>query len=610
MAFKEQKITTGKYIFRFLKFLMTPGSIGRLKLLLTTRPTDEISMIDKLELHAAERPNAIAVKFEDRQITWGELNAKANQMANYFRSRGITYGDKVAVNLENRLELLYTVMGAQKLGAIAGMVNTSQVNEALAHSLKLIEPKLIVVGSECLGNMETVSDIIEAHHSDKLLYIADSGHDGPPAGYKDLMAEIEGLATDNVTPDQTLTLGTPIYYIFTSGTTGLPKASITTHMKVLRAGTQFGVNVMTLGPNDTYYCALPLYHSNALVVGFGSCLCGGSTFALRRKFSASQFWEDCIKFEATAAIYIGELLRYLLAQPERESDRAHNVTKVLGNGLRPDIWMEFKNRFGISRVHEFYGASEGNSGFVNIFNFDKTVGWSPAYGKAWDVVAYDVDEDMPIRSGDDNFMQKQAVGQTGLLMFQITEQNPFDGYTDAQASEKKILRDVFEKGDAWFNTGDLVVLQKHGHIQFGDRIGDTFRWQGENVATTEVESVIMKWPEIEDAVVYGVTVPGRDGRCGMLYMTQKEDGKIDLNGLAAHMRENLPPYAVPRFIRIGRKVDVTGTFKFQKSKLKNAAYKVSEVDGDALHLLERGVDTVEPLTAEMEAKIDSGDIRL
>ena len=608
MAFKEKKITTGAYLFRFIKFLLTPGSIGRLKLLLTTRPTDEISMVDKLEEHAANLADNVAVLFEDRRISWAELNAKANQMANYFRSRGVTYGDKIAVNMENRPELLFVVMGAQKLGAIAGMVNTGQTHEALAHSLKLIEPKLIVIGSECLDNMDSVADIIEAHHADKLLYVADAGHAGPPAGYLDLMQESEGQGTENIVPDQVLTLGTATYYIFTSGTTGLPKASITTHMKILRAGTQFGVNVMTLGPKDTYYCALPLYHSNALVVGFGSCLAGGATFALRRKFSASQFWEDCIKVNATAAIYIGELLRYLSAQPERPSDTAHNVTRVLGNGLRPDIWMAFKDRFNIARVHEFYGASEGNSGFVNIFNFDKTVGWSPGYGKDWDVISYDVDEDEPIR-GDDTYMNRVPTDDTGLLIFQITEKNPFDGYTDAQASEKKILRDVFEKGDAWFNTGDLVVLQKHGHIQFGDRIGDTFRWQGENVATTEVESVIMKWPEIEDAVVYGVTVPGRDGRCGMLYLTQKQEGQIDLDGLAAHMRENLPAYAVPRFIRIGQKVDVTGTFKFQKSKLKNAAYKVAEVD-DPLHLLARDADTVVPLTANVQSQIDAGDVRL
>ncbi|MDG1007985.1 MAG: long-chain-acyl-CoA synthetase [Alphaproteobacteria bacterium] len=608
MAFREQNITTGKYLFRFLKFLARPGSIGNLKSLLNSRMEDEVSMVDFLERHAVERPNSLALKFEDQQISWSELNRKANQMAHYFRSRGVTFGDKIALNIENRPELLFATMGCLKIGAVAGMVNTGQTNEALAHSLRLIEPRLIIVGTECLANMETVADMIDEQYSDKLLYIADGDKATAPSHYRDLMAAMAGQAEDNILPEQALTLGTPIFYIFTSGTTGLPKASITTHMKVFRAGTQFGVNVMSLKPEDTYYCALPLYHSNALTVGFGSCLSSGATLALRRKFSASQFWQDCIKYEATAAIYIGELLRYLLAQPVRESDKAHNVTRVLGNGLRPDIWMEFKNRFGIGRVHEFYGASEGNTGFVNIFNFDKTVGWSPQYGKAWDVVQYDVDEDQPVR-GDDAFMKRMGVGDTGLLIAQITEQNPFDGYTDAQASEKKILRDVFEKGDAWFNTGDLVVLQKHGHIQFGDRIGDTFRWQGENVATTEVESVIMKWPEIEDAVVYGVTVPGRDGRCGMLYLTQKEEGKLDLNGLAAHMRDKLPSYAVPRFIRIGQKVDVTGTFKFQKTKLKNAAYKIDEVD-DPLYVLARDADGVEPINAEVQGKIDNDELRL
>ena len=223
MSFKEQKITTGKYLTRFIKFLLTPGSVGRLKLLLTTRLTDEISMIDKLELHAAERPNDAALLFEEQRISWGELNGKANQMANYFRSRGVTYGDKIAVNMENRPELLFVVMGAQKLGAVAGMINTSQTHEALAHSLKLIEPKLIVVGAECAANMESVNDIIEAHHSDKLLSVSDAGHADPGGNYLDLMAAIADQDTANITPDKVLTLGTPTYYIFTSGTTGLPK---------------------------------------------------------------------------------------------------------------------------------------------------------------------------------------------------------------------------------------------------------------------------------------------------------------------------------------------------------------------------------------------------
>ncbi len=608
MAFKEQKITTGKYIFRFLKFLSRKGSVSNLKTLINSRPGDEISMVEFLERHAVERPDDAALLFEDQRFSWGELNAKANQAAHYYRSRGIKYGDRIAINVENRPELLFSVLGCLKLGAVAGMINTGQTHEALAHSLRLIEPSLIIVGSECMANMDSVSDVLESQHAGKLLYIADGDNQTANAGYEELMAPVSAQPVNNVVPDQVLTLGTQTYYIFTSGTTGLPKASITTHMKIFRSGLQFGVNVMTLTPEDTYYCSLPFYHSNALVVGLGSCLAGGATLAMRRKFSASNFFDDCRKFNATAFIYIGELLRYLLAQPEKPNDKIHGIEKVLGNGLRPDIWMEFKERFGIKRVHEFYGASEGNTGFVNLFNFDKTVGWSPSHGKAWEVVGYDVDADTPTL-GDDAFLQRVKPGNTGLLIVQINDQNPFDGYTDAQASEKKIMRDVFEKGDAWFNSGDLVVLQKHGHIQFGDRIGDTFRWQGENVATTEVESVIMKWPEIEDAVVYGVTVPGRDGRCGMLYLTQKQEGKLDLDGLAKHMRENLPAYAVPRFLRIGQKVDVTGTFKFQKSKLKNAAYSVAEVEDD-LYLLARDADGAVPMTADLQGQVDKGDIRL
>ena len=330
--------------------------------------------------------------------------------------------------------------------------------------------------------------------------------------------------------------------------------------------------------------------------------------AVRRKFSASNFFDDCRKFEATACVYIGELLRYLLALPEADNDRDHKVVKIIGNGLRPDIWMAFKERFGIDRIHEFYGASEGNTGFVNIFNFDKTVGWSPGHGKAWTLVEFDVDADAPVRA-DNGFMNKMGVGESGLLIMRINEQNPFDGYTDAQASEKKILRNVFEPGDQWFNSGDLVVLQPHGHIQFGDRIGDTFRWQGENVATTEVEGVIMKWPEIEDAVVYGVQVPGRDGRCGMLYLTLNEADKLDFEGLIKHMRDNLPGYAVPRFIRIGAKVDVTGTFKFQKAKLKREAYDFDTLE-DKIYLVARDEASSQPMSDALRDQINSGEIRL
>ena len=608
MAFKEQKITTASYFFRLGKLLLRPGFIGNLKALLGARASDQRSMVEYFESHAVDRPNRAAILFEDQRISWGELNIRVNQTAHYFRSRGVGYGDAVAINIENRPEVLVAVLACMKLGAIAGMVNTGQTNEALAHSLKLIEPKLIVVGSESLSNMETVSDVLEAEHQGKLLYVADGAHAGPTAGYEDLTPLLASQPSKNIVPDQPLSLATKCYYIFTSGTTGLPKASITTHMKLFRSSMQFGINVMQMTDEDTYYCSLPFYHSNALMIGLGTCLMSGATLAVRRKFSASQFFDDCRKFNATSFLYIGELLRYLLALPETPEDRNHGVTKILGNGLRPDIWLHFKDRFGIGRIHEFYGASEGNGGFVNIFNFDKTVGWTPGVGKSWTVVDFDVDADAAVRDGQ-GFMSQMKVGQTGLLIMKIDEQQPFDGYTDPKESEKKILRDVFEKGDQWFNTGDLVVLQPHGHIQFGDRIGDTFRWQGENVATTEVEGVVMKWPQIQDAVVYGVEVPGRDGRCGMMLVNLKPGESLDRDALAVHLRNGLPGYAVPRFLRIGSKVDVTGTFKFQKSLLKRESYDVSNLE-DEVFVLAAGSDSWEAVNEDSKKVIDEGGVRL
>jgi acyl-CoA synthetase (AMP-forming)/AMP-acid ligase II len=608
MALKESKITTGAYIYRFAKLLARPGTIGNLRALLSARATDKRSMVDYLERNAVEKADKMAILFEDQQISWSALNVRVNRLAHFYRARGVGYGDAVAINIQNRPEVLINVLACMKLGVIAGMVNTSQVNEALAHSLKLIQPKLLLIGSESLANMDSVSDVIEANYQGKMIYVADGDNAGPPSGYEDLAPLLVDMPSENPVPDQEITLETATYYIFTSGTTGLPKASITTQMKLYRASLQFGINVMTLSDEDTYYCSLPFYHSNALLIGLGSCLISGATLAVRRKFSATAFFDDCRKFNATAFLYIGELLRYLLALPENENDRNHNVEKILGNGLRPDIWMQFKERFGINRVHEFYGASEGNTGFVNIFNFDKTVGWAPKSGSAWTVVDFDVDADTPTRDNA-GFMQRMNVGETGLLISKIDEQQPFDGYTDKQETEKKILRDVFEKGDEWFNTGDLVVLQKHGHIQFGDRIGDTFRWQGENVATTEVESAVMRWPQIQDAVVYGVEVPGRDGRCGMMFVNMKPGETLDKDGLAAQLRENLPPYAVPRFLRIGSKVDVTGTFKFQKSVLKRESYDGTALE-DEVFFLPPGQDDWTQIDATTKAQIDTGETRL
>lgn len=606
--FQEQSFTRARYGYRLATKLLRPSAISNLKLTLSSQVTDRRSICDYLEHNALSLGDKSAIRFEDQDISWAELNERVNRLAHYFKSRDLVKGDAVAVNIENRPEVIITVLACLKLGLIAGMVNTRQTDDVLAHSLKLINPKLLVVGAEQVENMSSLDAGLTKNFSDKLLFVADGALNKVTAGYTDLGSAIADQPASNPAETRELVLGDPCYYIFTSGTTGLPKASITTHLKVFRSGSHMGLTVMNLTSDDVFYCALPFYHSNALTLALSGALMSGATLAIGRKFSASGFWDECRRYGATTFCYIGELLRYLLTQPEQANDRDHQVVKILGNGLRPDIWMAFKNRFGIDRIHEFYGASEGNSAFVNIFNFDKTCGWSPGNNKTWAVVEYDIADDEVVRAPDGT-MKKMAVGETGLLIMKVNEQYPFDGYTDQQASEKKLFRDVFEPGDCWFNSGDLVMRQPFGHIQFADRIGDTFRWQGENVATTEVEGAVADWAEAEDAVVYGVSVPGRDGRCGMLYVTPREGSAMELAGLPELLRNRLPGYAVPRFLRVGRATSLTGTFKYQKSQLKKEAYDCGSLEDD-IFFLAPASDAFVKLTSDLQKQIDDGDVRL
>jgi fatty-acyl-CoA synthase len=301
------------------------------------------------------------------------------------------------------------------------------------------------------------------------------------------------------------------FYIFTSGTTGHPKASVMTHKRWLSALAIFGGLGLRLRGSDTLYSCLPLYHNNALTVAIGSVINSGATLALGKSFSASKFWDEVIATRATAFIYIGEVCRYLLNQPAKSTDRAHKVRLIAGNGLRPEIWDEFTSRFGIARVCEFYAASEGNTAFINVFNVPRSTGWA-ALPLAY--VEYDSETGAPLR-GEDGWVQRVPAGEPGLLLSPVNKLQPFDGYTDPSASEKKLVRNAFRKSDCWFNTGDVMSPQGMGHAAFVDRLGDTFRWKGENVATTQVERALGADNSVEECTVFGVEVPRTGGRAGM-----------------------------------------------------------------------------------------------
>ncbi|APR66790.1 AMP-dependent synthetase [Thalassolituus oleivorans 4BN06-13] len=574
--------------------------------LVTSKPEKKKSIGLLLEKHARQQPDHIAVRYQDITLTYAQVNERANQMAHFFVSKGISSGDTIAVVLENRPETLVCVFAAVKLGAICSMINTSQRGEVLLHSLNLVQPKLIVVGEEMLDNVGTVEADLSDDVRSALYYLSDNGSVGCPKHYKDLDAACANQARSNPASTGEVRMHQPCYYIFTSGTTGLPKASVMSHYRWFKSMAGMGLASMKLRKSDIMYVSLPLYHNNALTVSLAAVLGAGACIAISRKFSVSRFWDEVRMHNATAFCYIGELCRYLLNTPPKNTDRHHDIRVVVGNGLRPDIWMEFKNRFGIHHINEFYGASECNLVFTNSFNLDKTAGFCPL---SYNIVDYDIEEDKPRRDAA-GYMIPIKAGKTGLLITEVNDKQPFEGYTDEEASNKKLFRDVFKQGDCWFNTGDLVNNQGWKHVSFADRLGDTFRWKGENVATTEIESVLMEHADIQHAVVYGVEIPHTDGRAGMATITPRIPlDQMDWDSVTRHVRDKLPAYAIPLFLRIREEEEVTGTFKYRKVELKEEAYHLDKVDEPLLVLTSKN-SIYEVLTSEIETKINNAEISL
>lgn len=561
-----------------------------------------LSLAWALERTVQQHPDRPALLDESRSLSYTQFNAWANRLAWAFKAEGVRHGSVVAVMLENRLELLAILAALSKLGAVGALVNTTQRGKVLAHSLNLVKPGFMLIGDELLAAFNEVAEQLDNPQTPRYWVadqdcLEDAGQ--APDGWTNLMQLARSQASDNPPDSAKVQMKDPCFLIYTSGTTGLPKASIMSHGKWIKAYGGFGHSGLTLGTQDVLYLTLPCYHNNAVTVCWSAAIAGGAAIALRRKFSASAFWPDVQRHQATCFGYIGELCRYLLNQPETPAEKNNSLRCMIGNGLRPSIWAEFKARFGIEQITEFYASSEGNIGFTNVFNFDNTVGFSPA---TYAIVRYDLENDCAMRTAK-GFLQKADKGEPGLLISEISAKWPFDGYTDPAKSEAAILRNVFKKGDAWFNTGDLMRDIGCKHAQFVDRLGDTFRWKGENVSTTEVENALGAFPGVEDAVVYGVEIPGTNGRCGMAALRLREGATLDGNALAAHLDSELPVYAAPLFIRLLGEVETTGTFKYKKADLKQAAYDPQRVQ-DPLWVRLPGSAAFQPLDSELHAAIE------
>ncbi|ANJ55088.1 long-chain-acyl-CoA synthetase [Pseudomonas silesiensis] len=572
-------------------------------------PTQACGLGWSFEQATLRNPDGPALLQGEVALTYAQVNQWANRIAHHLIAQGIRKGDGVAVFIENRPELLVTILAVAKVGAISALLNTSQTRDTLVHSLNLVAPAAIIVGEELVPAFSAVRERVSITPA-RTWFVADQGtytHPGiAPDGFINLMAASVDACSDNPASSQQVFFDDPCFYIYTSGTTGLPKAGVFKHGRWMRSSASFGMIALDMRPEDVVYCTLPLYHATGLCVCWGSAISGASGFAIRRKFSASQFWNDVRQYRATTLGYVGELCRYLVDQPPAVDDNQHSVTKMIGNGLRPGAWREFKTRFGVRHICELYAASDGNIGFTNVLNFDNTVGFSLM---SWELAAYDHDTGLPTRNAK-GFMRKVAKGEQGLLLAKIDDKAPLDGYTDPQKTAKVVLQDVFEKGDRYFNTGDLMRNIGFGHAQFVDRLGDTYRWKGENVSTTEVENILLQHPNICEAVAYGVEIRNTNGRAGMAAITPAESlATLDFSELLAFAREQMPAYAVPLFLRVKVKMETTGTFKYQKTRLKDEAFDPGRTGDDPIYAWLPGTGTYVQVTEQLLGEIHDGKYR-
>ena len=572
-------------------------------------PTQPCGLGWSFEQATLRNPDGPALLQGEVALTYFQVNQWANRIAHHLIAQGIRKGDVVAVFIENRPELLVTILAVAKVGAISALLNTSQTRDTLAHSLNLVAPAAIIVGEELVPAFSAVRERVSIEAA-RTWFVADRdtfSHPGiAPEGFINLMTASADSSSANPASSQQIFFDDPCFYIYTSGTTGLPKAGVFKHGRWMRSSASFGLIALDMRPEDVVYCTLPLYHATGLCVCWGSAISGASGFAIRRKFSASQFWNDVRKYRATTLGYVGELCRYLVDQPPSLDDSQHRVTKMIGNGLRPGAWGEFKTRFGVNHICELYAASDGNIGFTNILNFDNTVGFSLM---SWELAAYDHDSGAPIRDAK-GFMRKVAKGEQGLLLAKIDDKAPLDGYTDPQKTEKVVLHDVFEKGDRYFNTGDLLRNIGFGHAQFVDRLGDTYRWKGENVSTTEVENILLQHPNISEAVAYGVEIRNTNGRAGMAAITPAESlATLDFSELLQFLHGKLPAYAVPLFLRIKVKMDTTCTFKYQKTRLKAEAFDPCVTGDEPVYAWLPGTTTYVRVDRSLADQIQGGQWR-
>ncbi|XP_068954134.1 long-chain fatty acid transport protein 2 [Petaurus breviceps papuanus] len=588
-------------------FMKVAGMAQRVRNYSRRRPVHTI--LSAFLERARQTPNKPFLLFQDETLSYAQVDRRSNQVARVLHDRlGLRQGDCVALFLGNEPAYVWLWLGIAKLGCALACLNYNIRSKSLVHCFQCSGAKVLLSSHDLQAAVEEVLPSLKKDDV-SVYYLSRTSTTEGVDSFLDKLDE----TSDEPIPESwrsNVSFATPALYIYTSGTTGLPKAAVITHRRLWYAtGLVHATNVTS---EDVIYICLPLYHSAALLIGLHGCISKGATIALRTKFSASQFWDDCRKYKVTIIQYIGELLRYLCNMPEKPNDRDHRVRMALGNGLRGDVWREFIRRFGDIHIYEFYASTEGNIGFLNYPRKIGAVGRQNLLQKkavSYELIKYDVEKDEPVRDGN-GYCIKVPKGEAGLLICKITELTPFNGYAGGKSqTEKKKLRDVFKKGDIYFNSGDLLLIDHENFIYFHDRIGDTFRWKGENVATTEVADIMGLVNFVQEVNVYGVPVPGHEGRIGMASIRVKENHEFDGKKLYKHIADYLPSYARPRFIRLQDTIEVTGTFKHRKVMLVEEGFNPAVIK-DTLYFLDDTEKMYIPMTEDIYNSINNQSLKL
>ena len=567
---------------------------------------------DLAEELAATFGDRAALISERESFSYAVWNSRANRYARWALSKGYKKGDVVCLLMPNRPEYLSIWLGLARVGVVTALINTNLSGAALAHSVNIANAKSLIVEASLSAQVNSASAQFDGA-PELFFHGAPSGD--PDAPRIDRIVDGFGDIALDAQERVPLHIQDGALYVYTSGTTGLPKAARITHSRLQRIMYGFSAAMNAKSADRMYQC-LPMYHSNGGILAPGAVLSVGGSCFIRERFSAKEFWSEIIAHECTLFVYIGELCRYLLNAPPTPADRAHHIRLCVGNGLRPDIFAAFKRRFGIKDVLEFYGATEGN---VALFNFDShpgAVGRMPRWAARSfpvKIAAFDVERNAARRNSNGRCVEC-GVDEVGELLGEILDDPSkpaarFDGYADAAATNAKVLADAFRPGDRWFRTGDLLRRDALGYYYFVDRVGDTFRWKGENVSTTEVTEAIATFPGVLEVNVYGVAAPGYEGRAGMAAMVVENTATFDLAGLYAHVAARLPAYARPVFLRFSHDLDMTGTFKLKKMALVAEGFDVARIS-DAVYVDDRGAGAYAPIGADFAERLSLGSTKL